>query len=169
MNDRTSIRLRAQEILLANPAGMTTHEAMKRALAERFKDDPPGLLEFAATSSGSLLRGLRQRTYELQQPSDLSLFEAPPVIGITTPDGDLLISTDMAITGHVRQWHRERGRWLATQTLRGHRFAEQSLDPISDIDDEVPWTQARALLRARRVAELEALAQEATDQDGTNL
>lgn len=155
MNERNSLRLRAQEILHNAPDGMTTREALKRALTERFAHDPQGLLEFAVSSSDSLLKGLRQRTYELPE---LVLFDPPPVLGITTPDGDFIVSTEVATTGQVRQWDRERGQWLATQVLRGQRFREQSLDPIADIDDETPWSKARLVLRDRRTEQLEAQA-----------
>lgn len=166
MNDRNSLRLRAQEILLANPTGMSTREAMKRALAERFlPDDPAGLLEFAATSSDSLLRDLRQRTYELPDPGDLALFDPPPVIGISTPEGDFIVSTEIATTGQVRQWERERRQWIATQTLLGKRFREQSLEPIADIPDATPWAESRLVLRDRRVEQLEAQASAANTWD----
>lgn len=163
MNERNSLRLRAQEILLADPVGMSTREAMKRALAERFKDDPAGLLEFAATSSDSLLKDLRQRTYELQEPGDLTLFDPPPVIGITTPEGDFIVSTEVATVGQVRQWERERKQWLATQALRGKRFREQSLEPIADVPDDTPWAEARLILRDRRVEQLDQMAAAARD------
>lgn len=165
MNERNSLRLRAQEILIANPIGMSTREAMKRALAERFKDDPAGLLEFAASASDAWLKDLRQRTYELQEPGTLTLFDPPPVIGISTPEGDFIVSTDVATVGQIRQWERERRQWIATQTLRGKRFREQSLEPIADVPDDTPWAEARLVLRDRRVEQLEAQAAAASAFD----
>lgn len=158
MNDRNSLRLRAQEILLQHPEGMTTRAAMRQALEERFRDDPTGLLEYATGASDSLLRGLRQRTYELPEIDEATLFDIPPVIGISTPEGDLLISADLATLGQVRQWHREATQHIATQRLRRRRFQHQTLELLDNEPDELPWPSARALVQqhalSQQVAEL---------------
>lgn len=143
-SDRSSLKLRAQEIIAASPGGITTQEALKKALAERYKNDPDGLLEYAAGASSNFLKDLRKRTYELPDP-DLTLFNIPQVIGISTPDGDLILTRDSAVLGHVRQWGREGQQHHGTQKLRFKRFNEK-LEHLKDEPDELPWWSARAIV-----------------------
>jgi hypothetical protein len=140
-----SLRLRAQEIITSSPDGMTTRQGMKRALAERFKDDPAGLLEFAAAAGCVGMKDLRKRTYDLPEPGEGVLFDLPQIIGVSTPEGDLLVPREKATLGQVRQWTREGSQHHATQKLRFRRFAEE-LEPLKEESDELAWWAARAML-----------------------
>lgn len=142
-SERASIMLRVQEVINNSAEGVTTRQALIQALAERYKDDVAGLLEYAASSAESSLRGLRKRTYEL--PETDALFEIPPVIGIATPDGDLFVPRESANLGQVRQWLREGDRHHATQSLRFKRFRTE-IEPLKEEPDELPWWSARAML-----------------------
>lgn len=145
-NDRASLQLRAQEIINANPEGMTTREAMKRAILERYPNDIEAVAEaFAAVAQGSL-SGLRKRTYELPD-SEGALFELPAIIGIRTEDGDLLVPRQHANLGQARQWQREGEQHHATQLLRFKR-ASNDLEPLKDEPAELPWWSARNMLTA---------------------
>lgn len=144
-SDRTSIVLRVQEIINANPNGITSQEAFERALAERYKDDPTGLLQFAAAAVRSTVRGLRQRTYDLPDSGEHALFEIPETIGIKTPDGDLFIARECALLGQVRQWLREGDQHHSAQKLRFKR-ALKELQVLQGEPDDLPWWSARVLL-----------------------
>lgn len=142
--DRASIQLRVQEVINNSPAGITARSALLVVLAERFKDDAAGLLEYAASVSESSVKGLRKRTYELPENGD-ALFEIPPVIGISTPDGDLFVPRETANLGQVRQWVREGDQHHSTQSLRFKRFGAE-IEPLKEEPDELPWWSARSML-----------------------
>lgn len=143
-NDRASLQLRAQEIINANPDGMTVREALKRAILERFPNDPDAIADAFAAVAQSSMSGLRKRTYELPE-SDEGLFEIPSVIGIRTDDGDLLVPRDHAALSQVRQWQKEGQQHHATQLLRFKR-AGTDLDSVKDEPGELPWWSARHML-----------------------
>lgn len=149
-NERASIMLRVQEVINASVEPITAHDAMKKVLAERFKDDPAGLLEYAASVGESSLRGLRKRTYEL--PEGDALFELPQVIGIATPEGDLFLTREQASFEQALQWIREGRRHHSTQSLRFER-AEREVEPLlGQIPGDTPWWAARAMLAGALVA-----------------
>lgn len=144
-NDRASLQLRAQEIINANPAGMSVREAVKQALLERYGHDENALAEFAATVAASSLTGLRKRTYELPDPDTQMMFEIPQVIGIRTEDGDLLVSRDHADLSQVRQWLGEGQQHHATQLLRFKR-GQAEIEPLKNEEGTLPWWSARHML-----------------------
>jgi hypothetical protein len=146
-NDRTSLQLRAQEIIIANPDGMTVREALKRAILERYPNDPERIAEAFAAVAQSAMSGLRKKTYELPDDRDLTLFEVPEVIGVRTEDGDLLVTRQAASLGQVKSWQKDGHQYHSTQTLRFKR-AGQRLDSLKDEDDELPWINARHMLTA---------------------
>lgn len=142
--DRASIQLRVQELINSTQEPITDHEALKRVLAERYKDDPDGLLEYATSMGRTALRGLRKRTYEL--PEQDGLFEIPPVIAISTPDGDLFMAREQANFDQVVQWIREGLQHHSTQNLRFERF-RLAVEPLrGTIPGDTPWWTARAML-----------------------
>lgn len=142
--DRNSLQLRAQEIINGSADGMTVQQALKRALLERYANDPDGLAEACAMLAAGTMSGLRRRTYELPD-SQGSLFEPPAIIGIRTEDGDLLVPRQHASLGQVKQWQREGQQHHATQLLRFKR-AGADLEPLKDEEENVPWWSARAML-----------------------
>lgn len=145
MNDR-ALSLRAQEIISASADGMTTAQAMEAVLRERFAGDPDGLLKWAASVGSSGLKGIRKRTYEIPDLFQGTLIQIPQVIGVTTPEGDLLIPRDKATLGQVRQWAREASQHHSVQKLRFKRFREQLDTTLKEESDELPWWSARALM-----------------------
>lgn len=150
-----SIQLRVQEIVNNSPVPINVHDALEQVLRERFGDDLDALRKWAASAGVSSMKGLRKRTYELPEADDQgSLFDVPTVIGIITPEGDLLIPKDQANTGHVRQWTKEGLQHHATQRLRFKR-AVTDLETLSDVADEVLWSDARKTLAERKQKELE--------------
>lgn len=149
-----SIQIRAQEIVNSSPTPIHTLDAVKQALRERYHD-LDAMTEAAASIMAASMKGLRKRTYELSDSDDQgSLFDVPPVIGVTTPEGDLLIPKDQANTGHVRQWTREGLQHHATQRMRFKR-AVGELETLTDVTDDVPWADARRALAERKQKELE--------------
>lgn len=144
-NDRASLQLRAQEIINANPAGMSVREAVKQALLERYGHDENALADFAAAVAASSLTGLRKRTYELPDPDAPLMFEIPQVIGIRTEDGDLLVSRDHADLGQVCQWLDEGCQHHATQHLRFKR-GKAEVEPLKNEPRSLPWRSARHML-----------------------
>ncbi|MGH3535436.1 MAG: hypothetical protein ACRDQG_12120 [Pseudonocardiaceae bacterium] len=144
--DRSSLRLRAQEIINANADGMTVRQALKQAALERYGDNPEMLAEAFATAASSAMADLRRRTYEL--PDDAgTLFEIPAAIGIRTDEGDLLVPRDRASLAHVRQWQREGQQHHSTQLLRFKR-AGSHLHTLKDEDEQLPWAQVRHMIAA---------------------
>jgi mannitol-1-phosphate/altronate dehydrogenase len=144
-NDRQSLILRTQEIVSRHPEGITSREAYKQALLERYKNDPAGMADHAATLAVGTLSQLRKRTYELP-PEDPSLpLAIPQWIGIRTDEGDLLVARDEAELGQVRQWAREAESHHSTQKLRIKRFRER-LDTVKDEPDALPWWSAKNLI-----------------------
>src|SRR6266536_1579478 len=142
--DRGTVQARAQEISCNSPAPITVRAACRQALQELYGNDPAALLEAAATMAAGAMTGLRQRTYEL--PEQLTLTsDIPGVIGITTPDGDLIIPRSEATAGQVRQWNREALQHHSTQRLRHKRFAKD-LKVAEDEPDESRWTEHRAVI-----------------------
>lgn len=126
-----SIIARAQEFIARSASPITSREALKQALAERYASDPEGLLNFAVDGGVSAMRDLRKRTYDL--PEQPGLFDLPPVIGISTPLGDLFIHLDDATAGQVGQWAREGEQHHGSQhkrfkAIRG-QIKESALDP----------------------------------------
>lgn len=142
---KSSLVLRAQEIINGSADGMTTKDAMKRAILERYADDPQGMAEAFASFAQSSMKGLRKRTYEMTDATQLALFATPAVIGVRTKDGDLLVPREQAHAGHIRQWQKEGQQHHATQHLRFTRFGEE-LKLIKDVPDETPWESARRML-----------------------
>lgn len=145
MSDKQALTLRAQEIINSSPNGMTTKDAMKQALRERYANDPDGIFEVAASLAASTMKGLRKRTFELGDNAQLGLFAMPTVIGVRTTEGDLLVARDQASAGHIKQWQREGQQHHATQHLRFKRLGEE-LKVIKDVPDEMPWVEARRML-----------------------
>lgn len=143
-NDRASLQLRAQEIINSNPDGMTTREALKQAILERYPNDPAAIAEAFAAVAQSSMSGLRKRTYELPE-DDVALFEIPGVIGIRTEEGDLLVPRDHANLGQVRQWQKEGQGHHATQLLRFKR-AGADLEGLKEEPADLPWWSARHML-----------------------
>ena len=143
--DRQSLILRTQEIVNAAVDGITTREAYKRALIERFGNDVNALLEHASSLASGILSGIRRRTYELP-PDDPQLpLLVPQVIGIRTDQGDLLVHREHADLGQIRQWVREGRQYHSAQRLRFERF-ETQLDAIKDEPDALPWWSAKAMI-----------------------
>lgn len=148
-HEKASLQLRAQEIINASPAGMTTTEALERAIWERFKDDPRGMAKFAAVATQSTMKGLRKRTYELPDPDQAALFDIPSVIGVPTDEGDLLVPREHANLGQVRQWQKDGQKHHATQLLRFKR-AGADLAPLEDEPCDLPWQSARRMIATRQ-------------------
>lgn len=144
-NDRASLQLRAQEIINANPTGISVRDAVKQALIERFGHDENALADFAATVTASSLTGLRKRTYELPDPDTQMMFEIPQVIGIRTQEGDLLVARDHADLDQVRQWLDEGCQHHATQHLRFKR-GKAEVEPLKNEPGTLPWWSARHML-----------------------
>lgn len=145
MRDKASLQLRAQEIINASPDGMTTKDALKQAILERYRDDPAALADLAAGLAQSTMKGLRRRTYDLPDPGQSALFEIPTVIANRTKDGDLIIPRDHANVEQVQQWQREGDQYHSTQALRFKRFGED-LKPLKDVDPKLSWQAARRML-----------------------
>lgn len=145
-NDRASLKLRAQEIIIANPDGMTVKEALKKAILERYPNNPERIAEAFAAVFQSAMSGLRKSTYELPDESG-ALFPVPDVIGVRTEDGDLLVTRQAASLGHIRSWQKDGHQYHSTQALRFKRAGER-LDPLKDEDDQLPWVNAHDVLAA---------------------
>lgn len=143
-----SLKLRAQEIAAAE-GSITIREAVKRALEERFDGDFDALVEIAATLGAGSLSNLRQRTYDLPEEQDVLPFDIPDVIGVRTPDGDMLVRRDDAQRGQVRQWQREAHQHHSAQAYRFKRFGEQ-LALVDDEADDLEWAKAREIIADRR-------------------
>lgn len=143
-SDRSSLKLRAQEIINASPNGMTVREALKQAAIERYGNNVDALADAFATAASSGMADLRKRTYELPD-DDGALFEIPAAIGIRTDEGDLLVPRDRASLGHVRQWQKEGQQHHSTQLLRFKR-AGKHLEHLKGEDDALPWSNARGLI-----------------------
>lgn len=152
--DRGTVQARAQEISCNSIAPITVREACKRALFELYGDSPEALLEAAATLAASTMAGLRQRTYELPEQATLTS-DIPGVIGITTPEGDLIIPRAEATVEQVRQWNREALQHHSTQRMRHKRF-QKDLQIAEDEPGEVKWTEARAVIEERKLKALES-------------
>lgn len=150
MRDKASLQLRAQEIINASPDGMTTKDALKQAILERYRDDPTALADLAASLAQSTMKGLRRRTYELPDRGQVALFDIPTVIANRTKDGDLIVPRDHANVGQVQQWQREGDQYHSTQALRFKRFGED-LKPLASVDASLPWQAARRMLSSAPV------------------
>lgn len=150
-----SIRVRAQEIIQNSPTAMGTQEALEQALVERYQDDFAGLAKAAAALGAGALKGIRKRTYEIQEEDGQgSLFDVPSYIGIRTTQGDMLVPKDQATLGHVRQWQREGQQHHATQLQRFKR-AGKALDSLKDEDESLEWFEARPKMLGLPSAESE--------------
>lgn len=155
MKDR-ALQLRAQEIVTNSPVPISVHDALKHALMERHPDATvEQLFDMLARAGEAALSGIRKRTYDLPDDSDQgSLFDIPTVIGVRTPDGDLIVPRDQAEMGHVRQWQREAFQHHATQRLRFKRVAAD-LELLADLPDDASWTDGRIALAQIKARELE--------------
>lgn len=151
-----SLKLRAQEIIANTEGHITLRQAVKRALVERFDGNFDALAEAAATLGAASLSGIRKRTYELPEEDgqDVLPFDIPEVIGIRTPEGDLLVHRPSAEVGHVRQWVREGHQHHAAQKYRFNKFAKE-LDLIEDLDDALEWNKGREVLTEKELEERE--------------
>lgn len=152
--DRGTVQARAQEISCNSLAPMTVRDACKQALSELYGNNPEALLDAAATLAAGTMSGLRQRTYELPEQATLTS-DIPGVIGITTPDGDLIIPRAEATIEQVRQWNREALQHHSTQRLRHKRF-QKDLEIVEDEPGDVKWTETRAILETRKLKALES-------------
>jgi len=152
--DRGTVQARAQEISCSSPTPITVRDACKQALRELYGNNPDALLEAAATLAAGAMSGLRQRTYQLPEQATLTS-DIPGVIGITTPDGDLIIPRPEATAAQVRQWAKEAMQHHSTQRLRFKRFAKD-LAVAEDEPDDVKWTEMRAIIEARKLKALES-------------
>lgn len=147
--DRT-IQLRAQEIAHNSAGPINLTEAIKQAFLERYRD-LDSLAGAAAQLGASSLKGVRLRTFDLPEENGQgTLFDIPQWIGISTPEGDLLIPKDQANLGEVRQWTKEGQQHHSTQQLRFKRFGKE-LDGVEDLPDELGWAEARKTLEARKL------------------
>lgn len=152
--DRGTVQARAQEISCNSPTPITVREACKQALRELYGNNPDALLDAAATLAAGAMSGLRQRTYQL--PEQLTLTsDIPGVIGITTPDGDLIIPKSEATAAQVRQWAKEAMQHHSAQRLRFKRFAKD-LEIADDEPDETRWAELRAVIEERKIKALES-------------
>jgi hypothetical protein len=152
--DRGTVQARAQEISCSSLTPITVRDACKQALHELYGNNADALLDAAATLAAGTMSGLRQRTYQLPEQVTLTS-DIPGVIGITTPDGDLIIPRSEATAAQVRQWGREAVKHHSTQRLRFKRFNED-LDIAGDQPDEVRWTEMRPVIEERKLKILEA-------------
>lgn len=146
--DRSSIKIRAQEIIAANPDGITTAEAITRVFLERYGDDARAMAEAVGHFGANQLSGIRKLSYHLPEPNDAdTLFDIPQTIGIRMPggEGDLLISRNVATYKQVSQWVDEGCQHHGTQQLRFKR-ARAELDRLGDVPDDLPWIAAKELL-----------------------
>src|SRR6266700_1473191 len=146
--DRGTVQARAQEISCNSSKPITVREACRQALHELYGNNPDALLEAAATLAAGAMSGLRQRTYELPEQATLTS-DIPGIIGITTPEGDLIIPRAEAAAGQVRQWNREALQHHSTQRLRHKRFAKD-LKIAEDEPDETGWPEMRSVIEARK-------------------
>lgn len=146
---KSQILVRAHEIVARSGTEMLLHDAVKQALREVFNgnaDAPLDELARTVTANGTL----RKLTYDLPEHNgQTQLFEIPSWLIIQSPEGDLLIPRSEATVGHVRQWRREGLQHHSVQRLRFKRAGED-LDHIKDVEDDVPWSNARALIFQRR-------------------
>jgi hypothetical protein len=150
-----TIKLRAQQILNSSSGPMLIRDAILKALEES-KYTTEQLREMLATVASTSMKGLKQRTFDLPEPTgQLSLFDIPQVIGITTPQGDLLIPKDQATLDEVGQWTREGLQHHETQALRFRR-AKDDVALLDDLDGDIGWTEARKSLPERKREALEA-------------
>jgi hypothetical protein len=152
--DRGTVQARAQEISCSSLTPITVREACKRALHELYGNSPEALLDAAATLAAGAMSGLRQRTYELPEQATLTS-DIPGVIGITTPDGDLIIPKAEATAAQVRQWNKEALQHHSTQRLRHKRFAKD-LKIAEDEPDETRWAELRHVIEERKIKMLES-------------
>lgn len=149
--DRT-LQLRVQEIINASPVPIAAHDALVKALLERFTTLEE-MAEATATISRSYLNVLAKATYNLPETGEDALFDVPLVIAVRTPDkGLVLIPKDQALVGQVRQWAEEGLQHHGTQRLRFKR-AVKDLKALSDLDPETPWADARQALGGRKELE----------------
>ncbi len=149
-----TLKLRAQEIIEKASGPILVADALEQAIVER-KLSQAELVKMLAALGANLMKGLRVESYQLPERTghQLSLFDVPAVIGITTPQGDLLVSKDVANLGEVRQWIREGERHHSVQLLRFNR-AEQDIVAIEDLEDKTGWSDARKALDQRSRAGL---------------
>jgi hypothetical protein len=148
---KTTIQVRAQELIEKSGRALLVRDAVVMALRE-LCPDRESAIELAATFMAGMGLALRRESYDLPEHNGQgTLFDVPTWIVVTSPEGDLAIEKDHATMGQVRQWRREGQQHHATQHLRFKRAGEE-LDLISDLDDELPWAEARAILGERRGA-----------------
>lgn len=144
MSERSSLQLRAQDIINHHPNGITAREALKQAAIERYGNDPDKLAEAFASAASSAMSILRKKTYELPDNSD-ALFQIPSFIAVRSEGTDLYVHRNEASLGHVRQWRREAQQYFSTQLLRSKR-AKRQLDQLRDEPDDLNWQDARKML-----------------------
>lgn len=149
--DRT-LQLRVQEVISSSPVPIAARDALKQVLMERYPSIEE-MAEAAATIGLSSISGIAKATYNLPETGQNSLFDAPGVIAIRTPQGPLLVPRGQASGGQVRQWAEEGLQHHSTQRLRFKR-AVKDLKGIADLDDETPWAEARSTLAHRTNKEL---------------
>lgn len=148
--DRT-LQLRAQEIISKSEDPISIQAAVEQALRERTKGDYDMVVKIASAIGASSMNGLRKRTYDLPEMREDTLFDIPALIVIGTPDGDLFVPRDHASTAHTRQWIREGRQHHGAQSMRFER-ADEDMAAIEDVADDVPWSEARELLKIRKKA-----------------
>lgn len=148
MLDQT-VKLRTQQIIEQASRPILVQDAIKQALADFDRDQ---LLEMVASMGAAQMKGMRKQTYELpDQHTQLSLFEIPAIIGISTPEGDELVHRDQATLDEVRQWAREGARHHQVQLFRFVR-ARADLATVDDVEGVTGWPEARKILGERHSA-----------------
>ena len=155
-----SIQLRAQEIALESATPITDVEAVEAALRERYGSDIEALYKAAARVGASALKGLKRAGWDIPEgDGQIALFDTPPVIVVSTPQGDLAVPKAQQTTDHARQWTKEGLQYHSAQTTRFKR-ATKDLEVIDDCDGSIPWPENRSTLADRKLKMLEEAGDE---------
>ena len=135
-----SLVARTQQIIVDATGQVTSRDALRQAVVERYGSDVDALIDAFVAASMSGLRELRKRTYELDEGP--TLFNLPSVIGVTTADGDLFVHLNDATAGQVQQWAAEGEQYHGSQRSRFKAIRKQ----VAELDSAENYqSQVRAL------------------------
>lgn len=139
-----SLILRANEIASSSPDRISGHDALLKAVQDRYGDDAAALRLALAEQLTKGMKELARSTHVL--PEQDGLFDAPSVIAINTEEGPLFVPREMASVTEVRQWAVEGLRMHTVQRKRFER-AVQEVDDIARASDKDLWVEAREEFR----------------------
>jgi hypothetical protein len=141
------LQIRAQEIINSSPTPITSVEAIKQAIRERYGDYEM-LLNWSAMLAAGSLKVLRRATAALPDDAQGRLFDIPTYIWVSTPQGDLYVPKELATSDQVLQWAKETLRDLTVQRTRFERLVKR-LEDLA-LEEPIPWPEVRTMLEEQR-------------------